>query len=423
MFVKKIKKLSPLLIIIAAISIALVLTSKKEPIAKSNNTSQRELPLVEVVQVHYQSKILTILSQGLVQPNQETALTSEVSGIISFVSERFKVGAFFHKDEVLLRIDPIDYQVAVKKAQALLAQKQAILSQETALSIQAKKQWQDEVNPTALALREPFLAEAKALVSSAEADLQRAEIKLQRTEFKAPYDGIVLNETVGLGQYLNVGTSVGDIFSVASAEIRLPVTDNQLALLDLPELSQEGLHQTAEKDCAVNAIIINRYKNKRHQREAEVCRAEAVIDMVNRVNYLIAKVNDPYNLYQKNGVNASLSPLKNGSFVEAKIPSKVLNNIVAVPRYLLRENNQILVIDDESRIAFRTVNIVHSDEQYLYINSGLNEGENICLTSIDFPVEGEQVKISTATNSSNSPVNSSENSSESSSSTNQELTQ
>ncbi len=384
------KKLLPFIIIVIAVAVASFLLF-------NNENKQQESVIVEPLRVETQvlvakDKTFAIHTQGIVRSTDQTQLMAEISGVIASISPRFQVGSFFHVDEVLFTLESLEYQAAVKQAKAVVAEKKAQLVQETAKAKQAKMQWKDVSNATDLALRKPFVAEAKALLQSAEAKLERAQQILRRTEIKAPYDGIVTEKTVGLGQYVNPGSTLGKIVSVGQSEMRLPLKDQLLGMLDYSELSPQH-NQTG---CQLSVELSFVYKGEQVSREAEVCRSEAVIDAESRVHYLVANIPDPYLLYPKDLDAVEIKkPLKIGTFVTAKLLSKQYKGVFEIPRELLRDNNQILMVkksaSGEDEIHFKQVDYFHADNKYIYVKEGLKAGERISLTYIDMPIEGMAV--------------------------------
>ena len=75
---------------------------------------------------------LEVRTQGEVRPQIEIDLVPEVGGKIVFVSPNFIEGGIFKKGETLLRIEDADFQVAVIRAEAGMAQAEQVLAQEQA---------------------------------------------------------------------------------------------------------------------------------------------------------------------------------------------------------------------------------------------------------------------------------------------------
>jgi multidrug efflux system membrane fusion protein len=180
---------------------------------------------VEGTKLQRQTYPVRVRSQGTVQPRTRSTLLPEVAAKVLEVSPSFRPGGFFDTGEVLLKLDPVDYETALVVAKATLAQAEVVLAEETAKAGQARENWRalgKTGEPGALALRLPQVAKAEADVSAAKAQIAQAERDLERTVIRAPYDGQVLEQLVDVGQYVNEGTALGQIFAVDYVEIRLP---------------------------------------------------------------------------------------------------------------------------------------------------------------------------------------------------------
>ena len=136
--------------------------------------------LVEVAQATSQAVVHKVQSQGTISPRTETTLIAEAQGQIVEVSPNFVSGGFFRKGDVLVRIDPRNYQSIVKRAKAEVARAATQLETERGLAGYAKADWERlrKFDPkrgpgTDLALRKPQLREAIAVLQSAQADLEK----------------------------------------------------------------------------------------------------------------------------------------------------------------------------------------------------------------------------------------------------------
>ncbi|MCI0438277.1 MAG: efflux RND transporter periplasmic adaptor subunit [Chloroflexi bacterium] len=228
------KILFPLLVLAAGLVAAWALISHS-PQAKLQ-APPRELPEVRVIRVEPRTVRLNVDSQGIVAPRAETDLVSEVAGRVVKVAPSFAAGGFFKWGEVLVAIDPRDYEFAVTKAQAQVVEARRALLQEQAEVEQARSDWKalGEGKPTDFALRKPHLAEAQAKLAAAEAELKLARLNLERTELRAPFDGRVREKKVDVGQYVTQGSALARLYAADIAEVRLPLAIDQLAYLDLP---------------------------------------------------------------------------------------------------------------------------------------------------------------------------------------------
>ena len=287
------KFMLPLILIIGSVLVVVALvTYQKSQTAERKDDTEKAV-LVDTIEAEVVSLNFTVNSQGTVRPRTETTLVAEVSGKIVSVAPEFVAGGFFHQGEVLLQIDPSDYEAGLKRAEAALASRKAKLADETARSEQALKDWKNmgrQGQPSDLAIRKPQMADARANVSAAEADVQKARRDLERTSITVPYDGLVRQKAVDIGQYVAPGTPIGITFAIDSAEIRLPLTNNDLHYLDLPSETE-----IKNRDKTFPPVTLSAENGDGiSQWQARIIRTEGVVDEVSRVIYAVAQVVDPY---------------------------------------------------------------------------------------------------------------------------------
>ncbi|MFC4656377.1 efflux RND transporter periplasmic adaptor subunit [Rheinheimera marina] len=369
------KKVAPVLIIAGAIGLAVVLTSTKKP--PEQKTEQRKDMLVEVKPVVQQDLTYQVWSQGSVQPRVMTTLTSEVNGVITYVADQFIEGGFFHKGDLLVQVEPYDYQTAVKLAEASLARATAALEEEKARGKVAEREWSmfSEGKAPELGLRRPQLAQELANVRSAEAELENARRNLIRTEIRAPYSGIVKSKAANIGQFISRGTQLGQIYGTQIAEVRLPLTDNDVAYLNIPA---QGADQASLPDVELTAEVggVQRSWN------AKLVRTEGMLDEQNRVIYAVAQIQDPYQLQGQGG-----DVLRFGRFVKARIQGRAESNLVLLDRSLLLPDHKVLIAAD-NKLEIRAVTVQRMDERYAYISAGLADKDQLVLTAIANPLSG-----------------------------------
>jgi len=352
---------------------------------------EREIPvlLVDAIEARREPVFFRVNTQGAVTPRTESNLVSEVSGQIVEVASNYVAGGFFRKGELLLRIDPRNYQSALKSAQANVARVQTQVAKENALANFALDDWKTlrDLNASTgpisdLALRKPQLAEAIAESISAEAALEKAQEDLNRTSIRAPYDGMVQEKRADVGQYVNTGSQLALIFATDYAEIRLPITQRELALIDLPSADGSSLPLPVTLTSRVGTIL--------HTWQGLIVRSEGVFDSASRVLYVVAQVEDPYNQSSGNG-----EPLRIGTFVTANIQGRFGGALFTIPRHALQRGETLWIIDEQQKIYPRDVQIVSTDEEYAYVDGGLMNGDRYTITPIDQPLPGMPVRVNT----------------------------
>ena len=371
-----------LLLIIIAISLALVFAMSRK--APDKKTEARLPPLVELQVPQFNALQYKVPSQGTVQAKTETSLVSEVSGKIVEIADVFVAGGFFAKDDLLIKVEQADYKTAVKTAEAALANAKAVLEEEKARAKVAESDWLNytEGKAPALGLRKPQLASALAKVQSAEADLERTLRDLSRTEIRAPYAGMVRSRGANLGQFVSRGNPLGVLLDTTVAEVRLP-----LALTDLADL---GLPVTVSHAPFALPVTLS---SEDQQWQAQLVRTEGVLDEKSRVIYVVAEIKDPY-LREASANNSATSALRFGQFVNAMILGRQAAQVVQLPRHLLKPGNLVLVADNNMQLQFRTVILDRADQQFAYILSGFQAGDQLVTSPLANPLPGLKVRTS-----------------------------
>ncbi|MGC6426195.1 MAG: efflux RND transporter periplasmic adaptor subunit [Akkermansiaceae bacterium] len=312
--------------------------------------------------VDYQVQLNT---QGIVKPHNETSLTPRISGRITAISPKFENGSFFEKDEILLELDPTDFEAALASAEARLARSEAALAQEEARAEQALLDWNDldyEEPPTDLVLRKPQLKEARANVKASTAELSDAQRNLTRTKVRAPYRGRVKERLVGLGQSVSPGTKLGDIFSTDFAEIRLPLSIRELDYIDLPD---------TPGDLPIPVTLIDALSTENPATwNAQVVRTEGTLDEKSRKLFVIARIDDPFALK-----NPEAPSLKIGQPMRAILAGKIIPDVFMIPRLALRRPDEIVLIEpEELTLQKQTIVAIWSDEENLIVRDDITPG-------------------------------------------------
>jgi RND family efflux transporter MFP subunit len=359
--------LIPALIIVPMVAAWFLTTLKPEPPKKDEPILDA---LVDVLVLETAEADFTIRTQGTVRPRTQTLLSSEISGAIVEISPSFVAGGVFGKGETLMRIDPTNYRVAVDKAEALVAQRQIEYDGALKLKSQGYR-------------AEAELASSAAALAAARAELTSAKRNLERTNIRLPYEGMVLSKDADLGQFVNPGTRLGVTFATNMAEIRLPLTDQDLAFVEIPRVAELPSEDNSEgPEVTLSAM----QRGRLQQWQAQIVRTEGVVDERSRVTYAVARVDDPYRLHD-DGV-----PLPIGTFVSAEIEGHSSVPTIKVPRSALRGSDELIFIKEDNTIELRRVQILRADSEYAFISGGAKDGDRISLTALEAPTNGMPVR-------------------------------
>lgn len=324
-------------------------------------------------------------SQGSVRAHHDTVVTSQVPGIITKIHPTFEDGAFFKQGDILVEIDPGDLEAARSAAESKLARAEAMLAQEEAKAKQARLNWEDigyTEEPSPLVLRIPQLKDARAQVAAAQVDLDQAIRNLDRSKIRAPFDGRVKNRTIGLGQSVNGTTPLGEIFATDIAEVRLPLSADQLVFVHLPR--KDG-------DPTVPVTLIDalgKTQNNPNTWQARIIRSEGTLDENSNELFVIARIDDPF------GLQSDRAELKIGQPVRAEIGGVTLPDVFVVPRSSLRGVNRIYLIDRDSlTLTRRNIEPLWSTEESFIVKEGIENGEWLASSVLPYTPLGAKVEI------------------------------
>jgi RND family efflux transporter MFP subunit len=341
-------------------------------------------PMVNIARVKTRPQVVIIRGEGTVRPLREIQLVPQVNGKVVYVSRALVDGGEFQKGDVLLRIDPVDYQLALTLAQARVKDSESKLKVAEEEAAVSREEWQllYEADPQnkqipALVAKEPQLAAAKAKLAADHADLQKAKLNLERTEIKAPFDGRVAEENVDIGQYVSTGQPLATLFSTNQAEIVVPFENEDLYWFHVP-----GFTPGNERGSVVS--VSTRIAGRESFWPGRVVRAEGKLDERTRMINVVIRVDKPYE---------TKPPLAAGLFVTVEIKGRTLENALMLPRSALRENNIVWVVDENGQLTFRKVSVARLTSDAVLVEGGLKDGEMVVVSSLKAVTDGMQVRF------------------------------
>ena len=378
----QLKLLLTIITLVLGISGAMLLVKfKTKAISKP---SERKLPNVKVLNTKTSSHTFKIVSQGTALPRTTILLISEVSGKVVSVSDKFNAGKFFQKNDLLLEIDPRDYELSLAQARLKVAQADLRLQMEEKEATVSRKEWKllNQGEPTGLQAREPQLAEARATLDAAKATEESALRNLDRCRIRAPFDGMVSKANVRPGQFVSAGIQLGEIFATDVSEVRLPLSTSDLSFINLPKPNE-----LLNIDKAPKVILVNKVGEESQEWIGSIVRSEENVDPINRMVYVVAKVDDPYNLKNNNK-----APLRRGTFLKATINGRTAKKIIAIPRTALRGKDRVWIAED-GKLIYRKVKPVYLDENLAIISEGIDSNEQIIVSLLAGVIDGMGIKI------------------------------
>ncbi|MBI1246731.1 efflux RND transporter periplasmic adaptor subunit [bacterium] len=325
---------------------------------------------------------VVVKTNAVVQAHNQVTLASQVSGKVATTSPSFEVGAYFNKGDILVEIDPSDYETAVAIAESELeaAKSQlqlAKLVEERKLRlVESNAVSQGEVQ-TASASRE----QAEANVALSETRVKQAKLNLKRTKIVAPFDGRVMSKLIGIGQLAGVNNPLGEVFAIDFVEVRLPISGEQKEFLQLPEFAEDAPVPVQFQDG-----LLDSPNTVWH---GKIVRTEGVLDENSRDLFAIARIDDPF------GRKSAGPPLRIGQPVIASIAGKVLHDVAALPRGAVRQLDHIVLVDGEEHTLLPLeVEAIWSDaEKVIVPASSIPKGMLLATTPMPFTPKGAKIEI------------------------------
>jgi RND family efflux transporter MFP subunit len=370
-------------VILASIVFTFLAISIKSEAEKSDFEETGKL--VRVMHAEKGNGTLTISAYGVVQPDIEVSMKAEVSGRVLERSPHLTVGGIVQEGEVLVRIDPRDFQNLVEQEKAAYQNAELELQVERGRQIVSEREWgqlSGSIKTTdlseELALRKPQLREKEAALSAAESRLEKARIDLGRTVIKSPLDAVVISQNVEVGDYLTPQTEFARLVSIQMFRVQASVPLEALKWLKVP--TRNNADGSAVK-------VIQKIGGSHIEREGRILRLLGDLDPNGRMARLLVGVEDPLGLQEQ-----SQFPLLLGSYVSVEFEGPVLDDHFVLPRGALHDENKVWIKNADGRLEIRDVNVVQKKADVVYIDQGLRADDAIVISPIGIPIEGMKLE-------------------------------
>ena len=352
-------------------------SEEKDPASKDENIKTR------VKELSVRDYPVLVRTQGVVQPHNETTLSAQVSGQIVRISPAFEVGSYFNEGDVLVELDARDYKTQLDIAEAQRLSTEASLKLATQDHNRIIDLFENDNIGTQADVDQAIAtqAQAAAQLDQVLAQLEQSKRDFERTTIRAPFAGRVRQKAVGVGQTVNPGMPLGDIFAVDFAEVRLPIAARERDFLELPEM---------DDDPPVDVVLRDSVSENSEQLwNAKIVRTEGALDADSLELFAIARIDDPY------GLESGHAPLRIGQPVEAAITGIILSDVIALPRGAVRQLDQINLVDQQDMTLLTlTIKPLWSDEEFVIVRDPrIEAGALLATTHLVYAPEGSKVEI------------------------------
>ncbi len=341
-------------------------------------------PLVQVTPASVGEAELTIRALGTIKAAQQTVVRAQVTGQVEALGANFEAGGLVDKGDLLVQIDPADYQYALELQQSALDRARADYDLEMGQQRVARTEI-DQLNKTmpgsvknsSLALRVPQLAQARADLQSAETQVEKAQLDRERTTIVAPYNALVVSRDVSLGSQATTAEALATL--VGTDEYRIE------AAIALDKLHDLGLKRFDGAKAQV-------FSGSGKVRNGKVLHAIGTLDETTRMGRVLITVPDPL------GLQNAEPALFLGDQAEVLLSAGTLQDVAVLPRSALRGENQVWVALPNGNggytLDIRQVSPIWRDTEYAFIGGDeLQEGELIITSVLGAPVDGMPIRL------------------------------
>lgn len=400
-------------LIIGIVFFVFMKSGKQPPQKVEDHEQARAVRIVQAARVD-----LSPMTEGygVVQPARVWTAVAQVNGRIIETHERLRNGELIEKNEVLFKIDPVDYELNVatakaqlaelevqeKNAQASLAiekrnqsiaQRELIRLNKLANKGTASQSQRDEAERATLQSKASVqnLENTLALIPTQrnvlEAKLTQAERDLANTTVVAPFNLKIASLAMEKAQYVSKGQKLFEGDSIDQVEIVTQVPISSLRNLFIgrenTRVSLDSVsHNIGELTGFKPAIELDMGSHVATW-QARFIRFTDTVDPQTRTIGIVVAVDDPLDQV-KPGIRP---PLSKGMFVRVVLTGHTQPGRIIVPRNAVR-GGKVYVMNDQQRLQQRDVNILFNQEQISVISEGITANENIVVTDLIPAVDG-----------------------------------
>lgn len=394
------KFILPVVIVVAGIVAAKGLIAFKPSASRQPGTG-RVTPTVQVRAITVSTDPAQLTTTGTVLPAVELALTPQVTGRIIQRNSKLIPGSYVKQGDMLAQIDPQDYAIKVRQEKATARKAQLELEMEQGRKTLAQREWellsehQSDRTPTSLSSRESHIDAARAAYEAAQGALERAKLDLSRTTLRAPFDAIVVDQHVQIGQVVSAQTVVATLIGTDNLWVKVNVPVDMLQHLAIP-----GMNRDSQAHGSVAVIQHDLGQGAQNvERTGYVLRLLSQLDPQTRTAQLLINIPKPFaNAATQSGATQPNLPLLPGAFVRVTLSGETIPNTFAIPRAALHEGHTVWVAVPKketqgAELLPRRVEVQWGNTDQVFVRGDLAAGEHIVTSPLAVPVAGMAVQL------------------------------
>lgn len=410
----------------AGIAVFVLLTRQSAPPEQLEVTAPARV--VRYIEAPVVTVVPRALGYGRARPVRVWEAVAEVTGRIVEIHPRLLKGALLAKDELLVRIDPSEYELAVAQARAdILAARAQLAEMEVketntraSLAIEEEsldlreaeverkselvrkgtlsasdyeqeqrnllgQRQQVQAQTNALNLMPAERESLQAQLTRLQAQLASTKLHLDRTEIRSPFRARISQVNIEQAQYVREGSILAkaDAIDRAEVEAQIPIARMRALLrsdrtLDFDQVEPGRLAQ----QLGIDARVWLRDPGGDVLWAAQFQRMSDTLDPDTRTVGIIVEVDDPYA-----GVRpGERPPLVKGLFVEVDLRGPPRPNRLVIPRNALHEGRVYLV--EDGRLVIRELELESVQPEYAIVASGIEPGDAVIVSDLAPAIEG-----------------------------------
>lgn len=336
----------------------------------------RPLKIVKTVSPPLSTHRISVEAYGAVIPARQVVVKPQVTGRILNHHPNLNPGGFVMEEEKLFEIDPSLLRLSVRETSAAEDRAEALLKEAERKREEALRLAQERV----IANTELASLEAQAKAQSAElqrlrAIREREEEMLRRHVLRAPFNAIVLEEAVEIGQHVDPGFAAATLVGADEFWVRVSLPMEKLRWIQLPKEGREGARAEVYLETGGGRTV---------HRSGRVVRLLVDLQPEGRMARLLVRIPDPMGLDER----AEGTPLLLGSYVRVEIDAGELKDVIEAPREALKEGEQVWISDSNDELQIRAAQVLWRSGEVVYLNNILELGESIIVSPLRTALPG-----------------------------------
>ncbi|MEP2651635.1 MAG: HlyD family efflux transporter periplasmic adaptor subunit, partial [Paraglaciecola sp.] len=184
------------------------------------------------------------------------------------------------------------------------------------------------------------------------------------------------------GQVLSATTQVAEIYSTDTVEIRLPINNSDIDLVNFPEEFRSSDNQAAPIEARFTSSL-----SENQTWLGKVTRTEAAIDSNSQQLYIVAQIEDPYNQALHPGAS-----IKIGQYVNAEVQGKTIEDALVISNSAIYQGTYVYIVED-NLLKRKDITIRWQNGEQAIIDSGLTPGDLLVTTPLGQVSSGTKVTI------------------------------